>query len=178
MSGTDRDLEPWIHPALHLGESEINGQGLFTGDGLIAGEPVVRWGGRLVVGLSDDDARIDLEPHTAVAVAEGVLLAAKLGQGRTADDYMNHSCDPNVGMSDALTLVTISDVAAGAELTADYAFWTSDEGYELGSACSCGAERCRGTVTGRDWALPGLRAVQDHFSPFLRRRIAALDNDQ
>ena len=40
--------------------------------------------------------------------------------------------------------------------------------------CACGALDCRGTITGDDWRLPGVRAkYAGHFAPFINRRIEA-----
>ncbi len=85
---------------------------------------------------------------------------------------MNHSCDPNVWMIDEVTLVTRRLVDAGEELTADYVFWQADEDWIAPWQCNCGAERCRGSITGRDWRLAELQhRYNSHFSPFINRRI-------
>jgi hypothetical protein len=55
------------------------------------------------------------------------------------------------------------DIAAGEELTNDYATSTRQPGFAM--ACSCGSARCRGTITGNDWRLPSLRErYGDHWS--------------
>jgi hypothetical protein len=75
-----------------------------------------------------------------------------------------------------LQVIAIRDIPAGAEVTLDYATindgasrWASDN-----FACGCGAAGCRGAVTSRDWEV---KSVQDrywpHFSPFVRRLVAA-----
>ncbi len=44
------------------------------------------------------------------------------------------------------------------------------------SPASCATPTCRGTVTGADWRLPQLHAkYAGWFSPYLARRIAALE---
>lgn len=167
------DLRSWLHPGLAVLPSPIHGNGVFTNELLTAGEPVVRWGGVLVPGTNVADAAIPVKDHTAVGVAEGVLLAVLEGGDYTIDDFMNHSCEPNVGMADAITLVTMRDIHAGEELVADYAMWTSDETYVMRNACRCGAVLCRGTITGRDWRTPELHErYGPFFSPFLQRRYA------
>ena len=61
--------------------------------------------------------------------------------------------------------------AAGEELTIDYAM-TDDEPYEM--QCRCGAERCRGRITGCDWQKPEIQQKYDnYFSWFIERRIDA-----
>jgi hypothetical protein len=47
------------------------------------------------------------------------------------------------------------DIAAGEELTSDYATSTRSSSFVM--ACSCRSPLCRGTVTGDDWRLPSLQ---------------------
>ncbi|MDT4964325.1 MAG: uncharacterized protein QOF87_3972, partial [Pseudonocardiales bacterium] len=86
--------------------------------------------------------------------------------------FGNHSCDPNLWWSDAYTLVARRDIAAGAELTSDYATSTVDSDFLL--RCHCESTRCRGMVCGDDWQIPELQARYDgHWVPMLQRRIRA-----
>ena len=84
---------------------------------------------------------------------------------------MNHSCDPNIWMSDAFTLSARRRIEPGEELTADYALWLYDVDWVL-DPCRCGSPLCRGRVTGRDWQLPELQVrYAGHFTPFINRLI-------
>ena len=69
-------------------------------------------------------------------------------------------------------LLARTPIAAGEEVTVDYAQHTADLPWSM--PCRCGSPLCRGTVTNEDWRR---RDVQQryagHFSPFLNRRIAA-----
>jgi uncharacterized protein len=84
--------------------------------------------------------------------------------------FINHSCEPNVGFAGNVILVAMRDVAAGEELTTDYAlFDDTDEPM----TCRCGTPSCRGTITGRDWQRPELqRRYGSYFSWYLLRRFA------
>jgi len=76
-------------------------------------------------------------------------------------------------MLDAITLVTVTEVRPGTELTADYATWEVDESYIMKKPCSCGAFACRNRITGRDWTSEECRAFLAQWAaPFIRRRIA------
>lgn len=57
----------------------------------------------------------------------------------------NHSCDPNTGY-DGLDVVALRPIAAGEELTLDYAQFCNEAAE--GFACRCGAATCRGFVKG------------------------------
>ena len=82
----------------------------------------------------------------------------------------NHSCDPNLGWSDAVTLVAMHDIGAGEELTNDYATSTADPAFLL--RCHCESTRCRGMIEGDDWQIPELqRRYAGYWVPTLHRRI-------
>jgi hypothetical protein len=92
---------------------------------------------------------------TQVGCREWVLLGG-LGS------MVNHSCDPNCGIrtneTGAPDLVAWRFIAAGEEITFDYAM----RNYVIEhfpSPCRCGARRCRGTVTGWRDLPPDRRAV-------------------
>lgn len=76
--------------------------------------------------------------------------------------------------ADEVTLVARRLVAAGEELTADYALWELDPEWVSPFRCRCGAAECRGVITGRDWEDPELqRRYAAHFHPVLNARIGA-----
>jgi hypothetical protein len=81
---------------------------------------------------------------------------------------VNHSCDPNLGWS-GTSLVTMRDVAAGAELTTDYALFLDDPTVVV--RCHCETYRCRQLVEGDDWRIPQL---QTRYAGFWAPRLAAL----
>jgi uncharacterized protein len=84
--------------------------------------------------------------------------------------FINHSCEPNVGFAGNIVLVAMRDVAAGEELTTDYALFDDADDP---MACNCGTPSCRGTISGRDWQLPELqRKYGSYFSTYLYRRFA------
>lgn len=76
--------------------------------------------------------------------------------------YVNHSCQPNCLATDAGFEIAVADIAAGEQLTNDYAQlgMTPDERLD----CRCGAAQCRGTVSTRAGSAIALA---------WRRRIAA-----
>lgn len=87
--------------------------------------------------------------------------------------YLNHSCEPNVGLSGNIVFVAMRDVSAGEELTVDYAMFDDDEDEVM--ACCCGSKTCRKTITGRDWRRPELQQrYGSYFSSYLKERIVRL----
>lgn len=106
-----QDIQGWLRPGLYVAASSIQGQGLFTERPIDAGELVVRWGGRILPASTRDAGGV--RDHTSVAIAEGVVIAALPDQECSPDDFMNHSCDSNLWMHDALTLCARRRIAAG-----------------------------------------------------------------
>jgi hypothetical protein len=161
--------QSWLDPRVEVRRSAIDGQGLFATASIRAGEIVGVLGG---TAHRDDEVRgAGPMAHSSVAIDEGVNLV------QDEDDPMqfgNHSCDPNLWLTDEVTTVARRDIRASEELTIDYALESGYAGWSM--LCTCGAAKCRGRVTGQDWKLPDVqRAYRGHFSPFLERRIEALD---
>ena len=91
---------------------------------------------------------------------------------REPGDSINHSCEPNCGMRNATTIVAMRDIAAGEELTFDYAMSDASDYDEFD--CNCGTSLCRGRVRADDWRLDTLRhRYKGFFSPYIQRRIEA-----
>lgn len=160
----------WWLPYLEVRNSPIHGKGVFTKEPIRKDTVVIKWGG--VVLTQDEFYSGKGLAHTNVGIDEGVFLAEPADKEMTVDDYMNHSCNPNLWLIDEVTLVAKRDIEADEELTIDYAIELSDPSYAMKAPCNCGAAHCRKQVTGLDWQLPIVQETnRGHFSPFLQRRI-------
>jgi hypothetical protein len=61
------------------------------------------------------------------------------------DDFINHSCDPNVGFTEGtLILFALREIQKGEELFWDYSTSINEAGWKIN--CACGAENCRGAI--------------------------------
>lgn len=113
--------------------------------------------------------------YNAIQIDENLHLVEQPEITQTLEGSMNHSCDSNIWMADEVTLVARKNIAAGEEITVDYALFTTQATWSLGQPCRCGLPYCRRTITGSDWML---RDVQEryhhHFSPFINQRIENL----
>jgi len=130
------------------------------------------WGGGKVI--SDAELRgiaASGQRYSSAAIGEDQnLLWDVVESGDDGPGGANHSCDPNLWMQDERTVSARRDIAAGEELTIDYALMTVSPDWRM--ACQCGARLCRGVVTGNDWQLPELqKRYRGHFSPFINTRI-------
>jgi hypothetical protein len=94
----------------------------------------------------------------------------------TSPGGMNHSCDANLWMRDEVTVVARREIAAGEELTQDYALYTTNPEWTI-KPCCCGSPVCRQVVTGADWERADVQErYRDHFSPFINERISRLSH--
>src|SRR5262249_36696689 len=85
--------------------------------------------------------------------------------------FINHSCEPNLGIRGQLTFVARRPIKAGEELTYD---WAMEENSPAATRCACGARRCRRRLTGRAWAIRALQhRYRGSFAAYLEEKIAA-----
>jgi len=164
-------VRSWITPkAAKGGPSAIAGRGVHAVEAIAAGEVVAVKGGHIVDGATVAGLP-DALKDSAFPIAADLFLAA-LAPGEYDGVLMrvNHSCAPNVGIGGNVLLVAMRDIAAGEELTIDYALFLADPGFTM--ACRCRTAACRGTVTGTDWIRPDLQArYRGWFSWWLQQKI-------
>ena len=61
------------------------------------------------------------------------------------DNYLNHSCEPNLGFVDGtLVHIALRDIEEGEELLWDYSTSMNEPGWSL--PCYCGSSQCRGRI--------------------------------
>jgi uncharacterized protein len=82
--------------------------------------------------------------------------------------FINHSCDPNVGVKGQITYVAMRNIKPGEELTLDYAM-IDDDDFEM--QCACGKSNCRGVVSGKDWKSKKLqKKYGNYFASFILQK--------
>ncbi len=134
-----------------------------------AGTIVVVLGGYATPGALFEQLDESRQRHS-LQVGDDMYLVC--GEHFTGADFINHSCQPNLGFLGDINLVALRDIAAGEELAFDYSMSDSSSYDEF--ECHCQAPECRGKVTGQDWREPELQArYRGHFSGYLQRKIDA-----
>ena len=156
-------------PKTATGPSPIEGTGLFARAAIARGEIVAIKGGYIFDSATLGELEARLGP-AEITVADGFHIGPRSGAERDGSMlFINHSCDPNIGVQGQIVFVAMRDIAAGEELTHDWAT-TDDARYEM--RCRCGASCCRGTITGQDWRRGDLQVkYRGYFSWYLQRRI-------
>jgi hypothetical protein len=163
----------WADERIAVSASPLAGRGTFALAPIAAGEIVFVWGGIVFTeaGVRGGTAK----PGTIAAVDEGVYLASPADAADHPADFTNHSCDPNLWLAGAVTLVARRAISVGEEVTGDYAMWEAHESYVAAWRCHCASPLCRGRLTGRDWRLRDLQErYRGHFSPFINTRIVTM----
>ena len=158
-------------PETEVRQSEIHGRGLFAAARIAKDEIVVVKGGHIVDG---ETLRRQITPQLGpveIQIDDDLFIAPVTTEERELSMlYSNHSCDLNLGVRGEITFVAMREIAAGEELTHDWAM-TDDDNYSV--ECNCGALNCRKVLTGKDWQRPELqKRYAGYFSAYLARKIA------
>lgn len=166
-----RDKTAYLTEKCEVRNRDVTGGfGVYAKSIIEPGELIGTWSGRIVGSHELDNLPDDLRHHT-VQVEEDLFLVSLTPD--EPPDFINHSCEPNTGLSGQITLVALRRILPGEEVTIDYAMCDGSPYDEF--PCGCRAATCRGRVTGNDWRNPVLwERYSGHFSPYLQRRIDAL----
>lgn len=161
-------------PKTQVRESKIHGRGLFATADIAKDEIVAVKGGHIVDGKTLRKKIMPQLGPVEIQIDDDLFIAPVTDDERELSMlYLNHSCDPNLGMRGEITFVAMREIRAGEELTHDWAM-TDDDDYFL--ECNCGAPGCRKTLTGKDWQRPDLqKRYAGYFSAYLARKIALLE---
>jgi hypothetical protein len=158
-------------PKTEVRASPIHGRGLFAARAIAEGEIVAVKGGHVLTRSQWAALEPTLGPAEIQLTEDLVIAPVRPDHREGAMLFTNHSCDPNLAIQGQIVVVAMRDVAAGEELTIDWA--TTDDG-DYALPCRCASPRCRGTITGKDWTRPELQArYRGWFCWFLQRKIDA-----
>jgi hypothetical protein len=160
----------WIDPRIEIRTSSIGGKGMFAIKLIKEGEKVAVWGGTWGKEYTDSEGAKKAKEVGKLIMQWDDNLYSVEERGNDTGYFINHSCDPNIWMQDAFTLIARRAIQPGEELTADYALWEADENHVAKWRCKCGSPLCRGGVTGKDWTSL-IDVYRGHFSPLIEKRI-------
>lgn len=151
-------------PYIEARDTSLSGHGAFAVRDIKAGTIVHPLTGRPIHRTQLDT--VDMDEVGVLQIDDDLFMVA---QGH-ADDYINHSCEPNLAFTeDGRHFVAIRDIKAGEEVVFDYA--TAEDDPEWTVECLCGSAKCRGTLAG----FPTLTfsqqlALYPLCRPYLRRK--------
>lgn len=165
-------MKSYLSPKTKVKTSPIHNYGLFAIKPIKKGEIVGIKGGHIIDWktlkkyekvIGDSYLQID---------DNFVLAPLKKNEVKKVMMYLNHSCEPNVGVRGEITFVAMRNIKVGEELTIDYAM-IDDDIYKM--KCSCGKKSCRQIITGKDWKNPKLqKKYKGYFSRHIQDKIGKL----
>lgn len=157
----------YLNPKCEGREHAEGGCGVFAKGFIPKGELISLWGG-VIVQREELDPSMPRFTQRVLQIDEDLFILT--AEDPEPNDCFNHSCDPNLGFSGQIALITMRDIQKGEELCFDYAM--SDGGPYDEFECLCGTPGCRGKITGNDWKLPFLWKKYDgYFSTYISKRI-------
>src|SRR5262249_21122217 len=156
--------------------SRIVGRGLFAAAPIAEGEIVCVKGGHLLT-KAEFASYKGVANEAELQIADDLFLApVSQAEFEGVMMFLNHSCEPNVGVQGQIIFVALRAIAAGEELTLDYA---TIERPADPMSCGCGAAGCRRVITGQDWRQPELRRKYGRFFAwYLLERMRAEPGDE
>ena len=161
----------YLTPKAEARPSGDKGWGSFAVETIEPGEVLACFGGTPMDRATFDTMDADRRSRSIQIEDDTFILGPPL---REPGDSVNHSCNPNGGMRNAVQVIAMRRIDPGEELSFDYAMADGSDYDEFD--CQCGTPECRGRVSGNDWTRHDLqRRYRGYFSPYLQRRIDASD---
>ncbi|MCU0843896.1 MAG: SET domain-containing protein-lysine N-methyltransferase [Spirochaetes bacterium] len=127
--------------ALIIGQT-VRGRSVFAPRDFGAGSFIIEFGGERF-GRDEYISLVDPDNNHFLQIDRNLFL----GPTETADNFINHSCDPNCGLrveAGRAYLFAIRPIAGGDEITFDYSTSMDEDFWEM--RCRCGSAACRGRV--------------------------------
>ena len=173
-SNAIKHIQHWIDSRLEKRESSIQGNGIFTTRAIEKGIVVMKWGGDLFTMEQVKEGKAKLDSLSGYS--KGKFLGQPINEeDSTMDQFLNHSCEPNLWMIDKVRIAARRNIESGEELTIDYALFELDDNWVMPELCNCGSSECRSTITGRDWQLESVqKKYRGHFLPYINNQIEKL----
>jgi SET domain-containing protein len=143
------------------------GSGSFAVSKISKGEIVASFGGNVINQSQLTNYSADRVSRSLQLNKDTYLLSGNVPE---PGDMINHSCEPNCGISGTSSVQAIRDIEIDEELTFDYAMSDSSQYDEF--ICACGKEKCREKITGLDWQNKDLQAkYRNYFSSYIEKLI-------
>ncbi|HVQ77451.1 MAG TPA: SET domain-containing protein-lysine N-methyltransferase [Candidatus Binatia bacterium] len=140
-------------PAIGIRPSPIQGQGVFALRAIPAGTQIIEYTGEMITAEEADNRYDDttMERHHTFLFSLDDGRCIDAGVNGNEARFINHSCDPNCAAIETdghIWIEAMRPIAAGEELTYDYAYERSEIDEALAGlyVCRCGARACRGTI--------------------------------
>lgn len=152
--------------------SATAGRGLFAKEPISKGEIVSLRGGHII--SRQMEATMDKPAgYWGYPVADDFVLAPfTTEEVESVMMFLNHSCEPNIGIMGQIVFVAMRNIQKDEELTIDYVMFGADQ---QPMHCNCRAAACRGVITASDWQIEALQTkYKGYFSAYIQLKIDRL----
>ena len=164
----------WHNPKITSKYFEkYKGMGAFAKKKINKGEVLTYFGGYVMTKKDFFKLPKDLQDY-AYHITDNLLFGVVNKSEVSVGEHYNHSCDPNSGFKDVITLVALRDISPGEEITFDYCICMTSDIVKM--KCVCGAKNCRKIIKGTDWKNKELqKKYKNYFQPYIKEKIRILN---
>jgi uncharacterized protein len=163
------DMKSYTSPKTKKGlKSDIHGKGIFATEPIEKGEVIAIKNGKKIT--RKDLVKSGISGHAELQIGDDLYIAPSTKvEVEDSMIFINHSCEPNVGMKDEVTFVAMRNIEPQEELVIDYAMIDDND---LIMNCICNSANCRKVITGKDWTKKDLQdRYRNFFSPYIQSKI-------
>jgi uncharacterized protein len=166
---TERNASSYRSIKTEIRHSDTEGRGLFAKEPIRKGEIVSVRGGHILTRQMEKKIKKPDEYWGYPIADEFVLAPLNTQEVEDVMMFLNHSCDPNVGILGQIIFVAIRNIDSGEELTIDYVMFGANK---EPMRCSCCSSNCRGLITASDWKIKKLQEkYRGYFSSYIQLKI-------
>ena len=167
--GTKRNASSYRSIKTEIRISDTEGRGLFAKKFIHKGEIVSVRGGHIITRQMEKEI-IKPDGYWGYPIADELVLGPLNTQEvESVMMFLNHSCEPNVGILGQIIFVAMRNIDSGEEMTIDYAMFGADK---EPMKCNCRSSNCRGLITDSDWKIKKLQMkYRGYFSSYIQLKI-------
>ncbi|OGZ73483.1 MAG: hypothetical protein A3A98_01395 [Candidatus Staskawiczbacteria bacterium RIFCSPLOWO2_01_FULL_40_39] len=152
---------------IYLSKSKIRGKGIFTAKNLKKEETAFVAKGKMTKFFVNSKKESLFGPNW-MSISQDMWLDPANDNPLS---FINHSCDPNLGVKGKVTFVALRNIKQGEELTIDYSIIELDPLWEM--KCHCGSSHCRKIIRSIQY-LP--KKAYRQYLPFVPRYFMRVYN--
>jgi SET domain-containing protein len=163
-------MKSYINPKIEKAvKSKIHGLCLIAKDTILKNEVIAVKAGHILT-LAEVEKLPFYDKHPELQITDKFFISPITDEEFLESMvYINHSCEPNIGMLGNIVGIAMRDIKKGEELVQDYA---TIDAREYKFKCHCGSNNCRGLITGNDWKIVNLqKKYEGYFSSYIAEKI-------
>lgn len=158
-------MKTWLSPKVKKAlPSRLHGLGFFACADITRDEVVAVKNGHIMTRREIDELAITGQPELPID-ADLFICPMTEEEKKESMLYINHSCEPNVGMRGDVCVIAMRNISADEELTIDYGMVYNGE-YSM--ECLCGTDTCRKVITGNDYQLENVKRYGVYCSAYIQ----------